>query len=201
MGNVSNLAATSNYRAHVEGLNPKTLSIEGYPRWSEPTLGLVARVIQSARLGKDRGVNIDIVDRMTLSIAIVPGGLGTPRVLETMEMVRQGDCFDVEFTCLTSGVKKQRSVPMPGGVGSPWRLVLAAAKAILWAKARIPKAVALDVPVVRDGNLSVVRLDDIPEPARSAFAKRMAHTTRLCPLIPELGDVYYLWDWTRFLGH
>jgi hypothetical protein len=43
IGNVSNLAAISSYEAWLEGR--KTVMLEGYPRWSEPVQGLLARCI------------------------------------------------------------------------------------------------------------------------------------------------------------
>lgn len=64
-----------------------------------------------------------------------------------------------------------------------------------------PQAVAALVPVLKSGDLSYVRFQDMPAFVRPHFEKFMDRKT--APLIEEEDDprgCAYVWDWQSFLG-
>ena len=78
---------------------------------------------------------------------------------------------------------------------SPWDLVIRAIAKALTGRERLPaRPRLLDVPVYyEDGRAyGYVKLSEIPEPARSAFAKNIAHSS-----VPGLGRAF-AHDWTDF---
>lgn len=83
-----------------------------------------------------------------------------------------------------------------------WDLVARAIASALTGKEELPPRPRLpDVPIHSAGNVAYVRLEEIPEPARSLFKKRIAFSTR--PLIeedPQPMDCAYVWDWADFLA-
>lgn len=67
---------------------------------------------------------------------------------------------------------------------------------------RLPlRPAPLSVPVHHDGSVAYVRMSEIPEPAWSAFERRMLGATR--PVIAGEDDCFYAWDWLDFIsaGH
>ena len=64
-----------------------------------------------------------------------------------------------------------------------------------------PKAIASMVPVLKSGDITYVRYQDMPDFVRLHFMAFMDHKT--CPLIEEEQDprgCAYSWDWNSFLG-
>lgn len=64
-----------------------------------------------------------------------------------------------------------------------------------------PQAMSELVPVLKSGNITYVRFQDMPDFVRPHFQKFMAHQT--CPIIEEEDNpcgCAYSWDWQSFLG-
>jgi len=141
---------------------------------------------------------------LKITVSLIPGGQGTERQLGELHIsnVRGGALAD--YKCVLSGDDLPEPVLVhlgryPRWSSSVWDLVARAIAKSLSGQERLPRRPDLvAVPIHTDGNLPYVRMCDIPEPARSAFERRMRWST--VPVIPGKGDCAYSWDWQAFIG-
>ncbi len=199
--NVSSLAAESDYDFDIEG-RAKTHSLAkltGYPRWCESTRGLVARCLAHTRENLHGYLPSDW-ERLTVNIGIAPGGRGAVRPLSMATISKH------ELNGLNIGWSEQtgQSGFLEGVEGrdlytDPWALAEHALRMSVFGVDDIPKAKALAPEVRRtESGISFICTSDLPEPTRSVFETRMAHSTR--PLIAGHPDAVYAWDWADFLN-
>lgn len=200
IANIANLSANSQYRVQLGGRTGKH-KVDNYPRWCEDPLGLVARAIQSGKPASRQVLDIDQINHVECSVGIIPGGWGTYTEISKCEWHREDETQGtLTHTAQYRHKPMEKKYALDRNSKDTWQLAKGMIIFALWnRRAKMPKALPLMVPEVQHGSLRVVRLEDIPEHVRERFAHRMMHSGR--PLIPELGDVYYAWDWKRFLGH
>ena len=145
---------------------------------------------------------------LKVTVEILPDGRESgSRVLATAKIgrVRSGSLADyrVELSEEPHGKICGSLDGYPRHASTLWDLVARSVAVALTGKEELPpRPQQLDVPVrTSSGNTPYVRLREIPEPARSLFQKRVAHSTR--PVIeedPQPMDCVYAWDWTDFLA-
>ncbi len=188
----------ANYRVQVADRTPTSdpVEIRGYPRWSEPLIGFVARALEVVLPSLDvPGTSLVTGYRCTTSI--VPYGRGTPRVLFDLTAERVGQRYVVSLAQddqLTVW-RRFRTVVRP-----PVALLLRTLSRLTWQANRVPPVpapLALEVHV--DQGTRYIRESDIPPWVAPAFALRSRGQTR--PVVPsEQGACIYAWDWDAFLG-
>lgn len=145
---------------------------------------------------------------LRVTVELVPGGHETgKRTLAIVEIGNAGGGVLADYDVRVS----EEGVPLvteacinayPRWASSIWDLVLRSIATALTGEERLPeRPEPLKVPVHLDGSTAYVRFSELPEPARSRFEKRMAHSTR--PVVetdPEPMGCAYLWDWEDFLA-
>ena len=145
---------------------------------------------------------------LKITVELLPDGRESgSRVLATAKIgrVRSGSLADyrVELSEEPHGKICAFLDDYPRFATTIWDLIArAVAVALTGTEELPPRPQQLNVPVrTSSGNTPFVRLREIPEPARSLFQKRIAHSTR--PLVdedPEPWDCAYSWDWLDFLA-
>lgn len=178
--------------------------LKRYPRWTEPVAGLVVRILCLAVSGKrallptaNHGSYIASLD---VAIDLVPGGIGTPRRLETVSLTLQGANgilqYDVEHLapCTRSVVFNEKE-HNPGfvAVRTLCRAVFDADDVLL-----IPEP--FNPPFHVHAGKTYVRLSEIPEPARSIFCRRLPHFSALTVPGERPDNVADAIAWQRFVG-
>ena len=196
ISNVSHLATTSDYEFRVTHRQPGRL--RQYPRWAESSRALVARCLALATPGECS--LLSNWESAEVTVGLLPGGSGKLRPLSLVTLRRaHADALDVGYA--------EQASPMRGFVqgaalrpaySDVWALAEQALRLSAFGDDHLPDVRPLDVPIRHSGGLRYVRTSDIPEPTRSVFEARMAHSTR--PLLPDAPDAVYAWDWTDFLG-
>ncbi len=197
--NVTNLAAVSSYDFEFESRkkNAPESRLEGYPRWCESTRGLVARCLALTQNNLHDNAPADWVE-LRLSIGLRPGGRPTSQPLCTVVLSRSAPGLRVGFLEATGLQGSLEGLEGREIVTDPWSLAEYALRMSAFGRDDIPVARALELPVHRlEGGTAYVDTADIPEPTRTVFLRRMAHSTR--PLIAECPGAVYPWDWTDFL--
>lgn len=193
--NVSALAARSDYEFKFEGRTLGDARLEKYPRWCESVEGLVARCL--ALTNRDpSGTVPGEWTRLAIAIALRPAGRGR-ELLSTLDVWTDAKVLSVVCT-EQSGTSRRMEGAMRAIYDDPWDIVDHALRLSTFGYDELPTAVELDVPVRSDEGLSFVCMRDIPEPARSAFERRMRGSG--VPVIPGYPDAVYSWDWLNFLG-
>src|SRR5690606_11022077 len=137
------------------------------------------------------------IERAWIDLAIGSLAKGMGQEVERSEFVRSG--FAPRLL-VAREYWPSAAVPAPSLLPTDIRAVLLNLLAFsAWGTSDIPQMPRpLSVPIYREFGSPVIRFEDVPEPARTAFDARMSYRT--CPVIPELGDCAYLWDWQSFLG-
>lgn len=148
---------------------------------------------------------------LRVTVELVPGGdESRKRVLgtATLENVSGGEIadYDVHVTGEDPvGVRHAVLKRYPRRASSVWDLVLRAVCRTLMLQERPPKRpqpLSRTVPVrTSKTGIPYVRMRKIPEPARTAFARNMAHSTR--PVIEEEANpmgCIYAWDFYGWLA-
>jgi len=206
--NCSGLAASSDYEWLFEGRVPLAGSarLEGYPRWSESSRGLAARCLAQSRpndLAPSMGAVVpDNWDQLSVEIALA-SRLRSPKLLALATALRTP-----EAGVLAMGWQDRvgaqdfagfvAEVPARAQYQDAWALAEHTLRVGMWGCDEVRPVPALNVPThSSEGCPSYVLARELPEPARSAFEARMAHSTRL--LIAGEGTAYYAWDWNEFL--
>lgn len=175
--------------------------LKDYPRWSEPTAGLIARAVhECTRQGTPTALQtIQPVRTLQIKVGLVPGGRGRSRhELFQLTADFRGTRAPVLYTDEESGGVWQRE-DLHIGSHDPLALVLQALSQWVW-HTPYPRGwpAPLQVAELRSGDIRYVRVRDIPEPAQSAFRRRMVGAT--APAIDGDRDVAYMSDWEDFLG-
>ena len=194
--NVSALAARSDYEFEFEGRTLDDARLEKYPRWCESVEGLVARCLALSTSG---GIFILPRDwtRLAVDIGLRPGGRGYELLSSTrVSLAARG--LDVLCAAVDGPARRLDGIAPRANYGDLWDLAEHALRLATFGCDDLPATRELDVPVRWDAGLSFVCMGDIPEPARSAFEKRMAGSGR--PVIEDYPDAVNSWDWLDFLG-
>lgn len=210
--NVSHLAAISDYDSAFDGrvaADESARVLRAYPRWAESSRGLVARCLAlSAPVGTPPLWSA-VWQEMVVEIALPGARNAQPRMLalataqQIGEVTNGRQVLSVGWADLAPGAGltgySSRVMERAEGYPDPWALAEHVLRQGVFGQDALPACAALQVPVHRiERGLTYVREADIPEPARSEFARRMAHSTR--PLIADESPAYYSWDWDAFIN-
>ena len=148
---------------------------------------------------------------LRVTVELLPGGdearrrvLGTA----TFENVSGDEIADYDVHVTSDDLEGGRHAVLkryPRRASSVWYLVLRGICRTLTLQERLPKRpqpLSKIVPVrTSKTGIPYVRMRNIPEPARTAFARNMAYST--CPLIEEEADpmgCVYAWDFHEWLA-
>lgn len=140
---------------------------------------------------------------LKITVSLIPGGVGTERKLGELHISNVGGGAVADYQCVLYGDDLPGPVRAavrryPRWSASVWDLVGRAIAKSLSGQERLPvRPDPVTVPIYTDGDLPYVRMCEIPEPARSAFERRMRWST--VPVIPGKGDCAYSWDWLDFI--
>lgn len=173
------------------------VELRGYPRWAEHALGLAARCAHLLSASSKPGHVSKSSAGLHIESAWIDVGFGSQRdgmrlPLERIEYVRAGFAPRIRVAREHwPAFEYPAPAQLLAGTGAIVILLALAA----WGATDVPELPSpLDVPVRTDGDgTPVVRLVDIPEPARTAFDRRLQGATVPSP------DSAYGWDWTRFV--
>ncbi|MDP2380198.1 MAG: hypothetical protein Q8M35_06900 [Pseudohongiella sp.] len=118
---------------------------------------------------------------LKVTVSIVPGGIGAERQVGELRISNVAGRTLADYECLLSADDLPSLIPMdikryPRWSASVWDLVARAIAKSLSGQERLPARPAqIQVPVHTDADtgLKYVRMEDIPEPARTAFDRRM----------------------------
>lgn len=142
---------------------------------------------------------------LKVTVSLVPGGVGRERKIGELLIGKHAGGGSPDYKVVLTA--DDLAEPLHGKVkqyprwsATVWDLVSRALAVTLSGRERLPRRpqpVRKAVPICKSGQTFYVRFADIPEPARSAFAKRMEHSTR--PVIPGEGWCAYSWDWHDFI--
>ena len=169
--------------------------LRGYPRWSEPASGLMARAMDALW---PQSVGTSSED---LAAATVRGECSlvtrhAQRLLYgwQLQLVGSSGFLDVWDEASRHDI---RHVAIQGA--RDWRsLVLQGQCFATWGRQHLaPWPAPVDIPVHEYKELRYVRLSDMPELARCEFARRRTRSPR--PTIPDVDDAFYAWDWQDFM--
>lgn len=140
---------------------------------------------------------------LKVTVSLIPGGVGPERKLGELHISNVGGGARADYQCVLYAddlpdPARARLRRYPRWSASVWDLVGRAIAKSLSGQERLPRRHdPVAVPIHVDGNLTYVRMCEIPEPARSAFERRMRGST--VPVIPGAGDCAYSWDWLDFI--
>lgn len=140
---------------------------------------------------------------LKVTISLIPGGVGPERTLGELRIINVGGGSLSDYRCELQA--SDLSAPVyavirryPRWSRSVWDLVGRAIAQALSGQERLPRRPdPISVPIHVYGDLSYVRMREVPEPARSAFERRMQGAAS--PVIPGDGDCVYSWDWQDFI--
>lgn len=172
--------------------------LEAYPRWTEHVSGLAARCAHLLWHSSESGhvahpsAELGIVKAARIDIGFGSQRHGMRRSLERIEYVRTGFAPRIR-------VAREHwpayEYPAPAKLAADTGAIVALLALATWSTtdiAELPSPLAVPVRSEGDGP-PVVRLVDIPEPARTAFDRRLQGATVPSP------DNAYAWDWIRFI--
>lgn len=196
LGNISSLACLSGYAFKFDGRNSPD-SLKKYPRWCEPVAGLAARCLA---LSKPTIESVPVGSWISalLTVGLKPGGRGELKPQSTVFAHQNADgTISVSWEQdKTKGLITD--IPVRAAYADAWGIAEHAIRVAIFGADMLPAPVPLDIPVRQEDRLNYVRMRDIPEPTRTAFQQRMAHST--CPVIEDAADAVYAWDWQDFLN-
>lgn len=141
---------------------------------------------------------------LRVTVSIVPGGIGAERKIGELRISNVEGGALANYKCLLTA---DDSIPTHADINAyprwsvtVWDLVARAIAKALSGQERLPRRpVQVKVPIHTDSDtgLQYVRMGDIPEPARTAFDRRMQGST--APVIFGETDCVYAEDWLRFI--
>lgn len=199
ISNISRLAPVSSYFAEFD-CQVGQVRLDDYPRWSESCLGLAARCLQKAAFSSEPSLDFPAdCAVVSVEIGLQPGGHGNIRPLaEATLRICADRTASIEGLELPAAPLFSQVVPVPEGVLSAWDMTLLTLSYAAFGTRDLPEPKPL-APVIHESKgLRYIRTSELPEPARSVFERRMAHSTR--PWLPEAPDAVYAWDFEAFLG-
>ena len=143
---------------------------------------------------------------LRITVSIVPGGVGPERKLGELHIANAGGGALADYECVLHSSDlpapvRTRLTRYPRWSGSVWDLVARAISKALSGNERLPRRPSpMRVPVHThaESGIRYVRMADIPQPARSAFARHMLGAT--VPAIAGQKDCAYARDWLDFIG-
>lgn len=133
---------------------------------------------------------------LKITVSLVPGGVGTERKLGELHISNVGGGALADYQCVLNGDDLPGPLCVsvrlyPRWSSSVWDLVGRAIAKSLSGQERLPRRPRpVTVPIHADGNLTYVRMCEIPEPARSAFKLRMRWST--VPVITGEGGCAFM---------
>lgn len=149
-------------------------------------------------------VHIGRPSMLKVTVSIIPGGIGVERQIGVMHISNVAGGALANYECLLTA---DDSIPAhaeitayPRWSVTVWDLVARAIAKTLSGQERLPRRpVQVEVPIHTDSDtgLQYVRMGDIPEPARTAFDRRMQGST--APVISGETNCVYADDWLRFI--
>ena len=163
----------SDYQVELYGTDRQSVKNDclfAYPRWSEPALALVARSLRTIFPESDIpsemvSLNKRII-RLNIALRLTSGALGHQRELDSIEV--------------STGTLKHYSeliprAPIPFTLTredtDPCQLAIRAICTAVFGTNNLPEYPEAFNPVIRESaGLKYVRLDEIPEPIRTAFS-------------------------------
>lgn len=193
--------ALADYRVREIGRDGGTLAevrLTGYPRWAEAVGGLVARVLDALGGGACiGGEGLGAIATVQAETCLVSWGVRAPRVLHGWRLSLQDMSGQLEVWDDRSEVRQSVAVTL-----RPYRelnaLILQGQCLATWGQPDLPSwPEPLKIPIFKEGDVSYVRLEDIPEPVAGVFDKRMRHSS--VPVVRGEGRCFYAWDWLEFL--
>lgn len=194
--------ALADYRVREIGRDGGTLvevRLTGYPRWAEAVGGLVARALDALGGGASiGGEGLGAIATVRAETCLVSWGVRAPRVLDGWRLALQD--MSGRLRVWSDGSEAQQSVPV---ALRPYRelsaLILQGQCLATWGRPDLPSwPEPLKIPILKEGDVSYVRLEDIPEPAAGEFNKRMRHS--MLPDIRGERRCFYARDWLDFLA-
>lgn len=197
IGNISNLAAMSSYEAWLQGR--LTVTLENYPRWSEPVQGLLARCIALSKAKDDSTGEAGLPDWKSVRVDIGLNLGGRSQKIVRLAMCRierqEGNICTVgsrEGT-LCGFVEDVQLRPIYRDV---WDVAHQAICVSTFGGDVLPPKKPLDVPIHEEPGYSYVLSHEIPEPLRSAFEYRQRWSGRPC--VPR--GAHWSWDYLDFVN-
>jgi len=197
IGNITDLDALSSYEVLLDGRNVMT-ELHGYPRWSEPVRGLLARCIAVAEQGS-RFIPVPADwTALRVDIGIQSGRQTRPTRLAMCRVTRNNDIsggFTVGFVegklaGFIENVQPRESYQ------DVWDMAQHALNISVWNQDLIPPVRPLEIKKY-DGD-RWIRSSELPEPLRSAFEHRQRHSGK--PHIREAWDANWAWDLEDFIN-
>ena len=196
---IGNLSGGAIAHYGIEAVNGTDVSaiheFLNYPRWSEPTLGFVARAVESVTAALALPP-IGPLARVVCTVSIVPGGVGRPRQLAEVTAVKGARNWSLR--CEEPDTKHRRQVFIPEARNALGLLIEALCR-VVWREPYLPELPEpLAIPMRAHGDVGYVRMADVPPWAAPTFARFMSERER--PEVPGETDIAYVRDWRRFLG-
>jgi hypothetical protein len=195
-GNISNLAALSSYKAYLEGR--RTVTLEDYPRWSEPVRGLLARCIalSEAEALPNNGFRFSENWKSVRVDIGLNSGVRSQRIerLAMCRIERSGDQCAIGWT--EGPLKGFVEVQQRQSYRDVWDVAQHALCTSTFNANVIPPVVPLHVPIHEEPGFLYVLSREIPEPLRSAFEYRQRWSGRPC--IPR--GAHWSWDYLDFVN-
>lgn len=152
-------------------------------------------------------VAVQEVALLRITVELLPGGReGGQRTIAVAEIgrIQSGRLGTYAVTLREEPfglVGEGRLSDYPRYAASIWNLAARGIAIALTGKEELPRRpTAPEVPVHYSGSLAYVRMSEIPEPARTFFARNIQNSTR--PVVAgeaESETCAYLWDWRDFL--
>jgi hypothetical protein len=198
IGNVSNLAAISSYEARLEGR--KTVTLEGYPRWSEPVQGLLARCIALSKANAEQTDEVRLPSNWkSVRVDIGLNSGGRSRRIERLAMCRverqDGNICTVGSREATL-IRFFECLDLRPNYDDVWDVAHHALCVSTFGDDVLLPTKPLDVPIHEEPGYSYVLSHEIPEPLRSAFEYRQRWSGRPC--VPR--GAHWSWDYLDFVN-
>lgn len=166
-----------------------------YPRWSEPLLGFVARVIESVTAAL-AVPPIGPLARVRCTVSIVAHGKGKPRQLSEVTAERGARTWSLSCEELDARHRRQAFVPE---ARTALTLLIEALCRVVWREPNLPEMPEpLAIPERSHGGVAYVRTADVPSWVAPTFTRFMRN--RMRPAVEGETDIAYARDWRMFLG-
>ena len=193
IGNITNLDAISSYEVLLDG-RKVSAELHGYPRWSEPVRGLLARCIDVAELDSDLVQVPEDWTALRVDIGIQSGRQRHPTRLAMCCVTRETGTFNVGFlegklSGFIEDVQPRESYQ------DMWDLAQHALNVSVWNLDAIPAVRPIEIKKYDDGRW--ILSSDLPEPLRSAFEHRQRYSGKPCV---GFWDANWAWDLEDFVN-
>jgi len=179
----------------------KSDQLVAYPRWSEPTLTLVARGLD--RLYPATGLHPEMnlpdqgITRLTLVLKLISGVRDYQRELDSITV----SAGTVEH-CSELNVLTAVPFALTDEDTNPCHVAQRIICFVLFGTPNLPAyPEAFNPSIHENSGRKFIRLDEIPEPARTAFSGSLMGSTVPCIAGEDDDNIAYPWDWNSFAGN